>query len=166
VADHCINTNKAWVIDADGLNILAAHEQKERLGPRVILTPHPGEAARLLNIDSNKVESDRFSALNALRDNYEAQILLKGAGSLVTSDAGQFILDVGSPAMASGGMGDLLTGLVSGLVAQGMPEAEAVVAAGIWHGRAGELAGNEGERGTLASDLLPYIRQLVNGKIT
>ena len=166
VADHCINTNKAWVIDADGLNILAAHEQKERLGLRVILTPNPGEAARLLNIDSNKVESDRFSALNALRDNYEAQILLKGAGSLVTSDAGQFILDAGSPAMASGGMGDLLTGLVSGLVAQGMPETEAVVAAGIWHGRAGELAGNEGERGTLASDLLPYIRQLVNGKIT
>lgn len=166
VTNYCQQSDKTLVIDADGLNILSSQQSKMKCGKHVILTPHPGEAARLLNTDANKVESDRFAALSALRDTYKAQILLKGAGSLVTNDNGQFILDVGSPAMASGGMGDLLTGLISGLVAQGMTEADAVVAAGVWHARAGELAGNEGERGTLASDLLPYTRQLVNGKIT
>lgn len=166
VTEYCTKADKPLIIDADGLNILASDSNPLLFGKRLILTPHPGEAGRLLNIDANEVESDRFAALSTLRDKYKAQILLKGAGSLVTTDKGRFILDAGSPAMASGGMGDLLTGLISGLIAQGMPEADAVVVAGTWHGKAGELAGTAGERGTLASDLLPYIRQLVNGKIT
>jgi len=148
------------VIDADGLNILASHPARS---PKLLLTPHPGEAARLLQITTDEVALDRFAAATRLRVKYGAQVLLKGAGSLLVTDKGKCLIDRGSPAMASGGMGDLLTGLVAGLLAQRLAPAQALIAASLWHAIAGEEAGKEGERGTLASDLLPYIRRLVNG---
>lgn len=148
------------VIDADGLNLLASYPTRS---PKMLLTPHPGEAARLLQTTTDEIASDRFAAVTKLREKYGAQVLLKGAGSLLVTDRGKCLIDRGSPAMASGGMGDLLTGLVSGLLAQRMAPAQALIAGALWHAIAGEEAGKDGERGTLASDLLPYIRRLVNG---
>lgn len=149
------------VIDADGLNLLASYPVRS---PKLLLTPHPGEAARLLQTTTDKIESDRFAATTKLRKKYGAQVLLKGAGSLLVTDRGKCLIDRGSPAMASGGMGDLLTGLVTALLAQRMAPAQALIAGALWHAIAGEQAGKEGERGTLASDLLPYLRRLVNGQ--
>ena len=148
------------VIDADGLNLLASYPARSS---KLLLTPHPGEAARLLQTTADEVEADRFLAVTQLREKYGAQVLLKGAGSLLVTDRGRCLIDRGSPAMASGGMGDLLTGLISGLLAQRMAPAQALIAGALWHAMAGEEAGKDGERGTLASDLLPYIRRLVNG---
>ena len=129
----------------------------------MLLTPHPGEAARLLQTTTDVIESDRFAATIKLREKYGAQVLLKGAGSLLVTDRGNCLIDRGSPAMASGGMGDLLTGVVAALLAQRMALAQALIAGAFWHAVAGEKAGKDGERGTIASDLLPYIRRLVNG---
>ncbi|MDV6317287.1 NAD(P)H-hydrate dehydratase [Idiomarina sp. HP20-50] len=148
------------VIDADGLNLLASYPTQS---PKLLLTPHPGEAARLLQTTTDVIESDRFAATVKLREKYGAQVLLKGAGSLLVTDRGRCVIDRGSPAMASGGMGDLLTGVVTALLAQRMATAQALIAGAFWHAVAGEMAGKNGERGTLASDLLPYIRRLVNG---
>lgn len=156
--------NSPRVLDADALNLLAqSGAQVLQSSGRVVLTPHPGEAARLLQTRTQDIAQDRFAAAQALRDTYGAQVLLKGAGSLVVTDNGSFVIERGSPAMASGGMGDLLTGLISGLIAQKAEPAAALLKGTLWHAMAGETAGNDNERGTLASDLLPYIRQLVNG---
>ncbi|WP_404398288.1 NAD(P)H-hydrate dehydratase [Idiomarina loihiensis] len=155
-----IETDVLKVIDADGLNLLAS---KPVRSSKLLLTPHPGEAARLLQMTTDEVASDRFAAATKLREKYGAQVLLKGAGSLLVTDRGRCLIDRGSPAMASGGMGDLLTGLIAGLLAQRMAPAQALIAGSLWHAIAGEEAGKDGERGTLASDLLPHIRQLVNG---
>lgn len=152
------------VLDADALNLLAKVDEHRLKSPgSVVLTPHPGEAARLLHTSTQSIAQDRFAAAQALRETYGAQVLLKGAGSLVVTDNGSFVIERGSPAMASGGMGDLLTGVISGLIAQKLKPADAILKGTLWHALAGEAAGNRSERGTLASDLLPYIRQLVNG---
>ena len=148
------------VLDADGLNLLA---QQAYTSERLVLTPHPGEAARLLQQTVNQVEQDRFAAVESLRARYGGQVLLKGAGSLIASEHGNFVIGRGSPAQASGGMGDCLAGLVGGLLAQHLPPAQALVAATYWHAVAGEYCAQQGERGTLASDLIPPLRRLVNG---
>lgn len=160
VFTQVMKTDVLKVIDADGLNLLASYPARS---PKMLLTPHPGEAARLLKTTTDEIAADRFAATTQLREKYGAQVLLKGAGSLLVTDRGKCLIDRGSPAMASGGMGDLLTGVISGLVAQRMAPAQALIAGALWHAVAGEEAGKEGERGTLASDLLPYIRRLVNG---
>lgn len=160
IFSQVMKTDVLKVIDADGLNLLASNPVRS---PKLLLTPHPGEAARLLQITTGEIASDRFAAATRLCEKYDAQILLKGAGSLLVTDRGRCLIDRGSPAMASGGMGDLLSGLIVGLLAQRMAPAQALIAAALWHAVAGEEAGKSGERGTLASDLLPYIRQLVNG---
>jgi len=160
VFSQVMETDVLKVIDADGLNLLASNPVRS---PKLLLTPHPGEAARLLQMTTDEIASDRFAAATKLREKYCAQVLLKGAGSLLVTDRGRCLIDRGSPAMASGGMGDLLTGLIAGLLAQRMAPAQALIAGSLWHAIAGEEAGKDGERGTLASDLLPYIRQLVNG---
>ncbi|MCK7458923.1 NAD(P)H-hydrate dehydratase [Idiomarina aminovorans] len=160
VFSKVMKTDILKVIDADGLNLLASNPTKSQ---KLLLTPHPGEAARLLQTTTDDIAADRFAATTQLREKYGAQVLLKGAGSLLVTDSGNCLIDRGSPAMASGGMGDLLTGLISGLVAQRMAPAQALIAGTLWHAMAGEAAGKNGERGTIASDLLPYIRRLVNG---
>lgn len=160
VFSEVMKTDVLKVIDADGLNLLASYPVQS---PKMLLTPHPGEAARLLQTTTDVIESDRFAATIKLREKYGAQVLLKGAGSLLVTDRGNCLIDRGSPAMASGGMGDLLTGVVAALLAQRMALAQALIAGAFWHAVAGEKAGKDGERGTIASDLLPYIRRLVNG---
>ena len=157
-----LEAGKPLVLDADGLNLLA--KEPRRFTAPTVLTPHPGEAARLLGVSVAQIERNRFAAARALADRYGAVVVLKGAGSLVANPDGR--LDVcpwGNPGMASGGMGDLLTGIVAALLAQGCsPWQAASIGVGL-HARAGDRAAQEGERGLLASDLLAPLRALGNG---
>ena len=128
-----------------------------------ILTPHPGEAARLLDISIEEVQADRFSAVKQLAEKFDATVVLKGNGSLVYSENTTYLCDQGNPGMASGGMGDVLTGIIASLLAQGFSLAEAAKVGVYLHSAAGDAAAKgAGERGLLASDLIPSIRRLIN----
>ena len=154
--------DKPLVVDADGLNLLAI---EPAFRDNWILTPHSGEAARLLKMTPAGVEADRFAAVEDLALRYGGVAVLKGAGSLIASKAdGQVALcSTGNPGMASGGMGDVLAGVIAALLAQGLPPFAAAKAGAHLHGLAGDLAAQTGgERGLLATDLLPFLRQLVN----
>jgi NAD(P)H-hydrate epimerase len=157
-----LDANKPLVLDADGLNLLA-REPRTFTAPTV-LTPHPGEAARLLGVTTKDIELDRFAAARELARRYKAVVVLKGSGSLIADPDGR--LDVcpwGNPGMASGGMGDLLTGIVAALLAQGCTAWHAACLGAGLHARAGDHAAKQGERGLLASDLLMPLRALGNG---
>jgi len=150
------------VVDADGLNLLAMRPAA-LLRDNWILTPHPGEAARLLKMTPAQVEADRFAAVSELALRFGGVSVLKGAGSLIASaDDGITLCDAGNPGMASGGMGDVLTGIIAALLAQGLKPLAAARAGVYIHARAGDLAAQTGERGLLATDLLAHVRALVN----
>ena len=149
------------VLDADGLNLLA---EAPRGRSDWVLTPHPGEAARLLGTTSEVVQQDRFAAAEELAQRYGGVVVLKGAGTVVAGDGAiPAVCAGGNPGMASGGMGDVLTGLVAGLLAQGMTPRAAAELAVCLHAEAGDrAAARGGERGLLASDLLIRVRRLVS----
>lgn len=158
-----IATELPLVIDADALNILAmGRVVKNPYRKNWILTPHPGEAARLLDCSTRDIEEDRFAAVVALQRRYGGAVILKGAGTLVASGSIPGICSYGNPGMASGGMGDVLSGVLGGLLAQGLSTAAAAQLGVCLHGRAGDLAAKAGERGTSATDLLSHLRALVN----
>ena len=128
-----------------------------------MLTPHPGEAARLLGVTTGDIQADRFAAAASLRDRFHGVAVLKGAGSLIADAAGPVYLNrTGNPGMAGGGMGDVLTGMIVGLMAQGMEPGAAAVAGVHLHGRAADVCAGDGETGMLAGDLLPFIRSVIN----
>jgi NAD(P)H-hydrate epimerase len=155
-----IKSGKAMVIDADGLNILANAPTAKA---NWILTPHPGEAARLLNCSTADIQQDRFAAALSIQANYGGIAILKGAGTLIASEHRLAVSNTGNPGMASGGMGDVLAGVIAGLLAQGLPLQDAAQQGVYNHGLAADLsAAKDGERGLLAGDLMPYLRQLVN----
>jgi len=192
------------VVDADALNLLANEPIYRQ---NWVLTPHPGEAGRLLGLTTAQVQADRFSAVRQLQANYGGVVVLKGCGTLVASPSGYGgaqdqqgnvapglatirLCQAGNPGMASAGMGDVLTGVVSATIAQhmawqtvhtevgtlnptaqpaGQPSIKEKVALDVaaWaavylHSLAGDMAAEQGERGLLASDLFPFIHQLVN----
>lgn len=154
---------KPMVLDADGLNLLAARKTASAL-PGAILTPHPGEAGRLLSMSTEAVQADRFGAARALADRHAAVVVLKGAGTVVAAP-GQLprVVAVGNPGMATGGMGDLLTGVLAALRAQGLAPFDAATAGVLLHGIAGDAAArNGGERGLLPTDLLLHLRRFAN----
>lgn len=156
-------SNIPAVVDADALNLLA--EGSIVAAPnysRWVLTPHPGEAARLLGVTTVEIQQDRFVAAKKLQQCYGGAIVLKGAGTLVVSDGAIGVANHGNPGMASGGMGDVLSGVIGGLLAQHLSITAAAEVGVCLHGRAGDLAAEDGERGLLATDLLPYLRRLVN----
>jgi len=147
------------VWDADALNLLAQGELQLPAGS--VITPHPGEAARLLGISTADIQADRPAAALALSKKYTAVAVLKGAGSLVASPDGRLArCDAGHPAMATAGLGDVLAGLVGALLVQGLSAFDAACLAVWLHARAGEQQGKLG-RGLAASDLIPVIRQLL-----
>jgi len=147
-------------VDADALNLLAQEHQRR---DNWVLTPHPGEAARLLGMTAGNIQADRFAAVASLRDRFDGVAVLKGAGSLIMDATGPVYLNrTGNPGMAGGGMGDVLTGMIAGLMAQGMEPGAAAVAGVYLHGHAADVCAGEGERGMLAGDLLPVIRSVVN----
>ncbi len=147
------------VWDADALNFLA--EAPDSADHRII-TPHPGEAGRLLGISTADVQNDRPAALAALVERFGGRAVLKGAGSLVSSDSVPYLCTAGNPGMGSAGMGDVLTGVIAGLIAQRL-SLELAAAVGVEvHARAGDRAARAGERGLIASDLLEAMRGVLN----
>ncbi len=151
----------ACVLDADAVTIVARHGFT--LPTRSVLTPHPGEAARLLGTTTNDVQRDRFGSAAAIADRYRAVVVLKGAGTIVAA-AGRvpLVLDAGNPGMATGGMGDVLAGVIAALMGQGMAPFDAACAGALLHSAAGDAAAADGERGLLAADLMPQLRRLAN----
>ena len=159
--EAAIASGHPLVVDADALNLVAT-------APRAldgwVLTPHPGEAARLLARTSAEVQSDRLRAARDLQARYGGTIVLKGAGSIVAGPAGTTpaICDRGNPGMAAAGMGDVLTGIVAGIAAQCGDLGSAACAGVLVHAQAGDLAAAQGERGLLASDVIAQVRACVN----
>ena len=148
------------VVDADALNLLR-HSQVRQAD--WILTPHPGEAARLLECSAGEVQADRRAALAKIAERYGGTAVLKGSGSLVTAvDGPSWLCSAGNPGMAAPGMGDVLTGIIAALRAQGLSAEMAAVAGVDIHARAGDAAALSGQRGLLASDLLQELRAWVN----
>lgn len=148
------------VVDADALNLLAVQPLRSE---HWILTPHPGEAARLLRCTVAQIESDRMAAVLQLQRQYGGVVVLKGPGTLVSDGHHIKICMTGNPGMASGGMGDVLTGTILGLLAQGFPLFQAACLGVLLHGQAADcVAEKSGERGMLASDLLNYLQKLMN----
>lgn len=150
----------AQVLDADGLFWLAENPQAH---PARILTPHPGEAARLLGMTVAALQADRVAAVQALQQRYGGVVILKGAGTLICDGEHVWRCDAGNPGMATPGMGDVLAGLAGALLAQDVPLAEAAVLAVSLHARAADrIARDQGERGLLASDLWRALPALMN----
>jgi len=149
------------VVDADGLQHLIAEGDGHA---DQVLTPHPGEAARLLGVSSAEVQADRFAAAARLRERFGGVVVLKGAGTLVQGGDGPVgVCDRGNPGMATGGMGDVLTGIVAAFRAQGLSAWDAARLGVCLHAQAADLAVRDGgERGLLATDLLGPLRRLVN----
>jgi NAD(P)H-hydrate epimerase len=150
------------VIDADGLNLLAEEPQPRKSW---ILTPHPGEAARLLGCDTDRIEGDRFAAVTAIQQRFGGTVILKGAGTLIYDGSEQpmALCSEGNPGMATGGMGDLLSGILGSFMAQGYDLRDVAELGVTLHAAAGDRAAAQGEIGLLASDLLPEVRPLLNG---
>ena len=150
------NTHKPLIVDADGLNLLARSPVTK---PDWILTPHPGEASRLLSCSTAEIQQDRFASVSALQASYGGIAILKGTGTLIASADEIAVSTTGNPGMASGGMGDVLSGVIAGLLAQGLSLKNAAQQGVYLHGLAADLAAEkDGERGLLASDLMPYLR--------
>ena len=154
------DTAKPMVMDADALNLLA---QEPAVNPCWVLTPHPGEAARLLGCDTAEIQADRFAAAGQLQRRYGGVIVLKGSGTLIADlDGAISVCAGGNPGMASGGMGDVLTGFIAGFLAQGYAPGDAARLGVCLHAAAADEAARAGERGLLASDLMPLVRGLIN----
>lgn len=158
--ESVLETGKPLVVDADGLNMLSARQCKR---DDWVLTPHPGEAGRLLGKTAQEVQSNRVAALGELKDRYGGTVVLKGTGTLVSSaDGAGWLCTRGNPGMSGPGMGDVLTGIIAALLAQGLPVDQAAAAGVELHARAGDLAAMGGQRGMLASDLIDQLRTCVN----
>ncbi len=159
--EAAVASGKPLLLDADALNLLA-HSPRV-LPPATVLTPHPGEAARLLGCDTAAIQRDRYAAVRELAVRHAAVVVLKGAGSLVGNPAGNVaVCPWGNPGMASGGMGDVLTGVIAALLAQKLTPWDAATLGVALHARAGDLAAGAAPRGLLASDLFEPLRQLAN----
>jgi NAD(P)H-hydrate epimerase len=153
--------DKPLVMDADALNLLAALPSARA---DWVLTPHPGEAARLLGASVAEIEADRFAAVRAIAQRYGGVCVLKGSGTLITARGApsMWLCDRGNPGLATGGSGDVLTGAIAALLAQGLTPLDAA-RLGVWtHASAGDRAAASGERGVMASDLLVPLRETVN----
>jgi NAD(P)H-hydrate epimerase len=162
VMNYCQSNNMVLVIDADALNLLAKHVSSYSLS-QCILTPHPGEASRLLSLSIKDIESDRFSYARQCAKRYTATCVLKGAGTLIDNGTNTWVCENGNPALAVGGSGDVLTGIIGALLAQGLDIDEAACYGVTLHAKAGDIASErDGQRGMLPSDLFPIVRELVN----
>lgn len=158
-----LGTDCPLVVDADALNIIAEGRLSLPEHRQWVLTPHPGEAARLLQTTVAAVQSNRFAAARALEERFGGVIVLKGLGTVVCYRQQLVLARVGNPGLARGGSGDVLSGLLGSLIAQKIPLFEAAQLAVCVHGDAADLlAEDHGAAGMLASELNPYIRQTLN----
>jgi len=160
-----LKSMKPIVIDADALNLICINPSWV-LHAEHILTPHPGEAARLLGTETAIIQEDRFKAVQALQKKWGGSVLLKGSGSLIThEDQSVTVCPYGNPGMATGGMGDVLSGILGALLAQGLNKGFALELAVCLHANAADIAADKnGQRGLLATDVIPIARLLLNDK--
>jgi len=160
--EYCLEHRSPDIIDADGLNLLAKSPERRQ---HWILTPHPGEAARLLQCQARDIQADRVAAIKELVKQYGGICILKGKNTLLAINEGElWICPYGNAVLAVAGTGDVLTGLLAGLLAQGMTAEKAAVTAVVLHACAGDVhAAEHGSVGMLASDLMHPIRRLRNG---
>jgi NAD(P)H-hydrate epimerase len=170
---------QAMVLDADGLNLLAAKplitgSVLDFSNHTVIMTPHPAEAGRLLNISVAEVQADRIAAIQSLVEKFSCTVILKGQHSLIAGKNSQGKMKIyrcldGNPGMASGGMGDVLSGITGAVLAQftalGLSPLAAAKLACCVHSKAADYASVDGEIGLLATDLLPFIRRIIQTRL-
>ena len=162
--EAALSSDLPVLLDADALNLLPEHPRlrRARLSP-IILTPHPGETARLLGADSRFVQLNRVKATYDLSKLYSAIVVHKGAGTLISDGQSLSLCSAGNPGLAVAGMGDVLSGVIGALIAQGVDAPDAA-RLGVWlHATAAdELASKQGELGMLATELIPFIRGRLN----
>jgi ADP-dependent NAD(P)H-hydrate dehydratase / NAD(P)H-hydrate epimerase len=153
-----LEANQPLVLDADGLNLLAGQSVNR---DHLVITPHPGEAARLLDCRVTEVQSDRYAAVRELASRYSATVVLKGHGSLIAGRDGQVhVCPYGNPAMASAGMGDALTGLIASFRGQGLSDFDAACCGVLAHALAGDVAARDC-RQILATDLVETLKKVL-----
>lgn len=164
VREYLVRARCPLVLDADGLNALVGqvHILKEAKVP-VVLTPHPGEMARLLGTTAARVQEDRLGVAERAAQEWGVTVVLKGARTVVASPAGRtYLIPTGNPGMATGGSGDVLTGIIAGFLAQGVPAEEAAALGAYVHGAAGDAAAKaRGQRALTAGDILAYLPQVL-----
>jgi NAD(P)H-hydrate epimerase len=157
--ERVLQENLPLLLDADALNLLSMMSITR---DNWVLTPHPGEAARLLHADRNDIQQHRLVSAKQLALKYGGVVVLKGAKTCISDGSQCEISLLGNPGMATAGLGDILSGVIGGLMAQGLTAWQAATLGVLLHGMAGDLAAENGMRGMVATDLLPYLRQLVN----
>jgi hydroxyethylthiazole kinase-like uncharacterized protein yjeF len=159
LCDAVLGSGKPLVVDADALRLFAQHDGVVD----AVLTPHPGEAAALLGVTSGAVQAHRFGAAARLCKRFACPVVLKGAGSIVAAPGETpKVIEAGNPGMAGGGMGDVLTGVIAALRAQGMGAFDAACCGALLHAHAADIAARDGERGLLPSDVLACLRSAAN----
>ena len=159
---HCHSEEKPVLVDADALNLLC-QQSTAYMSKEMVLTPHAGEAARLLGISVEEVENERFNYARRCAERYHATCVLKGAGTLIDDERSTWVCRHGNPGMATAGSGDVLSGIIGALMAQGMSTDEAARYGVTLHARAGDdIADLYGQRGIIASDLFDAVRALIN----
>ncbi|MBQ2811955.1 MAG: NAD(P)H-hydrate dehydratase, partial [Clostridia bacterium] len=155
---------KQIVIDADGINLLSANINiAKALKGQMVITPHPGEMARLVGLTAQQVNSNRLALAKAVAREYGIIVVLKGANTVVSDGERTYVNRTGNPGMARGGSGDLLAGMTAGLMAQGFEPFEAAVAAVYLHGKAGDEAANRfSVHGMTPSDMAAVLPELLS----
>ena len=156
---RAIDLKQPMIVDADALSLLSQNPGHK---DNWVLTPHPGEAARLLGCAKSEIENNRIASVKALQEKYRGVVVLKGAGTLVQHPNQLNICPYGNASLATGGTGDVLSGIIGGLIAQGLTPQAAANCGVTLHGRAAENISIYGTRGCLAADLFPEIHRLVN----
>jgi hydroxyethylthiazole kinase-like uncharacterized protein yjeF len=167
--EYCLQQNITLIIDADALNLIAKNswlaDIVKHRSAATIITPHPGEAARLLSISISEVNKNRVQSAQLLAKAYHASCVLKGAGSICANfDGTYFINTSGNPSLASAGTGDVLSGIVGGLLAQGLAPFEALKMGVFVHGLSADslVSKFEGMIGIRASEVLVELRNTIN----
>ena len=159
---QALRTDKPLVLDADALTLLVNKFEKYAARGNWVLTPHPGEAARLLHTSTAVIQQNRFEAVAEIQKNYGGVVVLKGAGTLICDGERTVVAKVGNPGLATAGSGDVLAGTIAALLAQGLGLMTAAQLGVSVHGQAGDLLAEEqGQRGLAASELVPFIRELL-----
>ncbi len=156
IVEYVIKKDVPVIIDADGINALCGNiDILKKSGGDVVMTPHPGEAARLLEMSIEEVQSDRINLAKSFAAEYNVTMVLKGAGSIIAAkDGSTYINSNGNPGMATGGSGDVLAGIIGAFAARGMSTKDAAVAGVYIHGLAGDIAAEKlGEMGMLPTDM-------------
>lgn len=169
VLQQALQSDARLVLDADALNLIAADPALQQMlaqrAAPAVMTPHPLEAARLLGIPSAEIQADRVAAARRLAHKYQAVIVLKGSGSIIADPENHIVINpTGNPGLATAGTGDVLSGIIGALLAQGWPQWEAAIGAVWLHGTAADelVAAGEGPIGLTASELIPAVRRSLN----